>query len=46
MDGMEQEQHFLEAQGNAKRFTINGENLTLYSAEDQVILRFKAVYLK
>ena len=46
LEGMEQEQQFLKALGSTNRFTIKGESLTLYNAEDKLTLRFEAVYLK
>ena len=46
MEGMEQEQQFLNALGSTRRFSIKGESLTLYNAEDHLTLRFEAVYLK
>lgn len=46
MEGMEQEQHFLKVLGSITRFTIKGESLTLHNTEDQLTLRFEAVYLK
>ena len=46
VEGMEQEQVFLKALGKTTRYTVSGDNLKLYSADDQVLLRFKAVYLK
>jgi putative lipoprotein len=46
VEGMEQEQQFLEALGSTNRFTIKGESLTLYDAEDRLTLHFEAVYLK
>ncbi len=46
VESMEQEQRFLKAVRNTKRFSIKGESLTLYSTEGQLSLRFEAVYLK
>jgi len=46
VEGMEQEQQFLKAISNTKRFSIKGESLMLYSIEDQLILSFEAVYLR
>lgn len=46
VEGMEQEQQFLKAISNTKRFSIRGESLMLYSIEDQLILSFEAVYLR
>jgi len=46
MEGMEQEQRFLEALGGAMRFTISGDNLAIYSSDEHLILRFEAVVLK
>lgn len=46
VEGMEQEQRFLDALGRAMRFTIHGDGLTLYSGDEQLILRFEAVALK
>lgn len=43
---MEQEQQFLQALGKAKRFAISGEKLVLYDTDDQIKLRFIAVYLQ
>ncbi len=46
MDGMEQEQRFLEALGEVVRFTLSGDNLALYTGDERLILRFKAISLK
>jgi len=46
LDGMEQEQRFLSALRNTMRFKINGDSLSLYDADGQLLLRFDAVYLK
>ncbi len=46
MEGMEQERLFLGALARAKRFNISGENLVMYSDEEQLVLRFESVYLK
>jgi putative lipoprotein len=46
VESMQQEQTFLKALGMVQRYTINSDNLALYNAEEQLILRFKAVYLK
>jgi len=46
MDGMEQEQQFLQALEKVKRFSIYSENLVFYDAENHVLLRFNAVYLQ
>jgi putative lipoprotein len=45
LDGMEQEQHFLSALKDTRRFKISGNSLSLYSAHGQLILRLEAVYL-
>ncbi len=44
-ESMEQEQQFLLALKKTVRFKISGDNLTLYNAENEVVLRFEAVYL-
>ena len=46
MESMQLEQAFLEALGKTTRYTINGDNLALYSDEEKLVLRFEAVYLK
>jgi putative lipoprotein len=46
MEGMEQEQRFLDALARTTRLTLSGEDLELYAAEGQPILHFQAVYLK
>lgn len=46
LEGMDQEQRFLELQTKAMRFTKNGDNLVLYSGKEHLILRFKAIALK
>ena len=46
MDSVEQEQQFLLALEKAERFSIGGENLVLYDADDRVLLRFVAGYLQ
>lgn len=46
VEGMEQEQHFLDALGRTKRFTIDGDGLAIYSGEEQLKLRFEAVALQ
>lgn len=37
---------FLRALENSKHFSISGEELTLYNADDRLILLFKSVYLQ
>ncbi len=44
-ESMEQERQFLLALKKTARFKISGDNLTLYNAESEVVLRFEAVYL-
>lgn len=46
LEGMDQEQRFLELLTETMRFTINGDNLTLYSGDERLVLRFKAIALK
>jgi putative lipoprotein len=46
MEGMEQEQRFLENLRGTIRFTISGDDLALYSSDEQLILRFEAVALQ
>jgi putative lipoprotein len=46
MEGMEQEQRFLDALGRTSRFTIRGDQLTLDSADGQPSMRFVAVALQ
>lgn len=46
MEGMEQEQRFLDALARTTRLTLSGEDLALHAAEGQPILHFQAVYLK
>jgi putative lipoprotein len=46
LEGMEQEQRFLEALGEVVRFTINGDSLTLYTGDERLLLRFKAIALQ
>lgn len=46
VEGMDQEQTFLKALGQTNRYTVTGDNLSLYSGEEKLILRFEAVYLK
>ena len=46
MDGMEQEQRFLTALKETDHFEISGEELSLFGSENQMLLRFEAVYLK
>lgn len=45
-EGMDQEQAFLKALEIVQGYIINGDNLSFYNAQEQLILRFKAVYLK
>lgn len=45
VEGMEQEQQFLELLTKTARFTISGDSLALYSGDEQLILRFQAVAL-
>jgi len=42
-EGMEQEQRFLAALGQVARFILSGDSLALYSADDRLLLRFRAV---
>lgn len=46
VEGMEQEQRFLDALASSVRFTISGDGLALYSGDERLILRFQAVYLQ
>jgi len=46
LNGMEQEQRFLEALGEVARFTLSGERLAFYTGDERLILRFKAIALK
>jgi heat shock protein HslJ len=46
LEGMEQEQRFLESLGEVVRFTISGESLVLYSGDGRLILHFEAVALQ
>jgi putative lipoprotein len=46
MEGMEQEQRFLDALGRTTRFRIRGDQLTLDSADAQPTMRFVAVALQ
>jgi len=45
-EGSEQEQLFLGVLGQTRRFSISGQQLTLYDAADNAVLRFEAVYLR
>jgi putative lipoprotein len=46
VEGMEQEQRFLDALGAVMRFSISGDRLTFYTGDERRILRFKAIALK
>jgi len=46
MEGMDQEQQFLQTLGKVKHFSISGETLLLYDAESHVLLRLNAVFLQ
>ena len=46
MKGMEQEQTFLKTLESSVHFSITGEELTLYGADDKLIMRFESVYLQ
>lgn len=46
MDGTEQEQRFLAVLKETDRFEISGEELSLFGSDNQLLLRFEAVYLK
>ena len=46
MEGMEQEQRFLDALSRTVRFAISGESLVFHGPEGEPILRFQSVYLK
>lgn len=46
VEGMEQEQRFLEALRRTIRFTLHGDELALYGGDEQLTLRFKAIALK
>jgi len=46
MEGMDQEKRFLEALGEVVRFTINGDSLALYTGDERLLLRFKAIALQ
>jgi putative lipoprotein len=45
MNGMEQEKRFLDALEQTTQFGINGETLSLYNSENNLLLQFRAVYL-
>jgi len=45
-EGMQLEQQFLQALGGVKHLTISGEALLLYDSNNQMLLRFAAVYLQ
>jgi heat shock protein HslJ len=45
-DSMELESSFLDALNRVRRYSIQGERLTLYDEQNQSILLFEAVYLK
>lgn len=45
-DAMQQEQAFLQALGEARRWNIVGQHLELFDAEGRLLARFEAVYLK
>jgi putative lipoprotein len=45
-EGMEQEQRFLEALGGVVRFTASGASLALYTGDERLILRFRAIALQ
>ena len=46
IDGMGQEQSFLSALENSKRFRISGDILSLHGADGRLFLRFEAVHMK
>lgn len=46
MEGMGQEQRFLQALAKTHHLEISGEKLLFFGLENQVLLRFVAVYLK
>jgi heat shock protein HslJ len=46
MEGMEQEQRFLDALSGTVSFSISGEILVFHGPEGEPILRFQSVYLK
>jgi len=46
LEGMDQEQRFLELLTKTMRFTISGDDSALYSGDEQLVLRFKAIALK
>lgn len=46
IEGMEEEQQFLQALEKTQHFAIKGETLVVYDGEDQRVLRFTAVYLQ
>ena len=46
LEGMAQEQRFLEALGEVVRFSISGERLAFYTGDERRILRFHAIALK
>ena len=43
--GMQQEDAFLQALENARRYSISGENLAIENAGGEVTMRFVAVYM-
>jgi len=46
MEGMEQEQRFLQSLTSVMRFTNSGDDLALYSGDERLLLRFEAVALQ
>jgi len=45
-DAMQQEDAFLQALENARRFAVSGENLAIEDASGEVSMRFVAVYME
>jgi putative lipoprotein len=45
-EGMEQEQRFLEALRGVVRVTVSGDSLALYTGDERLILRFRAIALQ
>jgi heat shock protein HslJ len=45
-EAMQQEDAFLQALENARRFAISGEDLVIENASGEVTMRFAAVYMQ
>jgi heat shock protein HslJ len=46
LEGMDQEQQFLYLLTVAMRYSISSDNLPLYSGDERLVLRFKAIALQ